>query len=419
MTAEILTVGTEILLGDITNTNAQYLSRQLALLGINVYRHSVVGDNPDRLAEALETALSRADLVITTGGLGPTCDDLTKEVVARRMGRELEMNPECLAQIEAYFKKVNRPMTENNKKQALMPAGCTVLPNAVGTAPGCIIEEGGKAVIMLPGPPSEMRSMFEKHVVPFLRKLSDGAIVSRNIRIFGMGEAAVEEKLSEMMKAGKNPTVAPYAKAGEVLIRVTAKAETEEKARAMTQPVVEEIKRIIGPYVYGVDVDSLEQAVVRLLTEKGRMVACAESCTGGYLAKRLTDIPGASKVFSLGMVTYSNEAKAVQLRVRPETLAQYGAVSKYTAMEMAHRIRQISGAYYGVAITGIAGPDGGPAKSLSAPFMLLSATQRGWSAESSRPFAPTPTGRRFVLCRRRTRSIFLGCLLSMNSIKKE
>lgn len=358
MTAEILAVGTELLLGDIVNTNAQYLASELAAFGFSVLHQAVVGDNPERLREAIKQALSRSDILITTGGLGPTCDDITRETLASELGLQLELNTDALHDIEEYFKKSKRPMTENNKKQVMLPKGCITLKNDWGTAPGCIIEHAGKIVVMLPGPPREMKPIFEYRAKPYLKKFCDGVIESLNIRVFGIPESQVEQKLRDLMQ-GANPTLAPYAKDGEVLLRVTARADTSEKALSICRPIADEVKKRLGDSVYGENVNSLEQVVVAKLREKKLKVGFAESCTGGLLSKRLTDISGSSEVFDCGVVSYANEIKHRLLGVGEETLAKYGAVSPQTAAEMSQGIRKLSEADIGAGITGIAGPGGG------------------------------------------------------------
>lgn len=359
--AEILCIGTEILMGDIVNTNAAYIAKELAGLGINVYHQSVVGDNPQRLREALELAFSRADIVITTGGLGPTYDDLSKETIAAFFGRELVMDQESLHRIECHFLRQNRPMTENNKKQAMMPQGCIIFPNNNGTAPGCAIEgtgeQQGKTAIMLPGPPREMKPMFEESVKPFLLKDSDTRLVSHTMHFFGIGESMLESLLRDLMEHSLNPTVAPYAKTGEVQLRVTARVQNGEDAEALLQPVMEKIKEQVGGYLYGIDVGNLQTAAVHALKTNGLHVAVAESCTGGYVAKRLTDVSGASEVFECGVVTYSNRMKHHLLGVSQQTLDTFGAVSEETAREMAAGVRRLSGAEIGISVTGNAGPE--------------------------------------------------------------
>ncbi len=359
--AEILCVGTEILLGDIVNTNAAYLSRRLAELGIGVYHQSVVGDNPKRLANELKAALGRADLVIMTGGLGPTCDDLTKETAASLFGAQLETDESELEFIKAYFKKTGRVMPENNCKQALMPKDCVVFHNDFGTAPGMAIEdpETEKTAILLPGPPREMREMFERQAVPYLKSRTSTTLVSRNIHIFGMGESMVETHLRAMMDRD-DPTLAPYAKEGEVRLRVTSRAGTREEALEKCDKMIDEIRRTeVGKYIYGIDVGSIENAAVERLRSEGKTLACAESCTGGYIAKRITDMSGVSDVFVGSAVTYANEAKMAMLGVKAETLEKYGAVSEQTAREMAEGARSRLGADVAVSATGFAGPGGG------------------------------------------------------------
>ncbi len=362
--AEILCIGTELLLGDIVNTNAAYLSQKLASLGIAVYRQTVVGDNAERLESALAEALSRADLVITSGGLGPTYDDLTKETVAKYFGRKMHMDGAVLSEIESYFK--NRygdicRMTANNRKQALVPDGATVLKNPNGTAPGIAIEgEGGKTVIMLPGPPREFEPMVEGEVMPYLAARRGEVFFSRNIHIMGMGESAVENELRGLMEGSLNPTVAPYAKDGECRLRITARAKDEESAAAMCDGVVAEIRKsAVGEHIYGVDVGKIEMALVAALMEKGLTLSCAESCTGGLIAKRITDVAGSSVVFSGGVVTYTNEMKEKLLGVKPETLLEHTAVSEQVAMEMAEGVRERLGTDIGISTTGYAGPGGG------------------------------------------------------------
>lgn len=355
MKCELVFVGTELLLGDILNTNAQYLSKKLAALGFDVLFQSVVGDNPQRLRSVLETALSRADVVITTGGLGPTKDDLTKEICAGFFGLPLEMNEESLERVHEYFKAKNVPMPESNEKQALMPKGSVVFKNNNGTAPGCAMEKNGKHIIILPGPPREMHMMFEECALPYLRRFSDHVIISHSVRTFGIGESLMAEKAGELLDM-ENPTVAPYAKSGEALLRVTAKCETEEQAEKLIAPVISEIKNRLGSMVYGIDLGNMEQAVVSLLREKKLTAATAESCTGGLISKRLTDVPGASEVFGCGVVSYSNDVKEKLLGVRREHLERYGAVSEVVAASMALGIQKLSGADIGVSVTGIAGP---------------------------------------------------------------
>ncbi len=359
MKAEILCVGTELLLGDIINTNAAYIAKELANIGIDVYYQSVVGDNNDRLKESLALAFSRADIVVMTGGLGPTYDDLTKETVAEYFHREMVMDKESLKGITAFFDKLKRPMTQNNKKQAMMPVGAKIFPNENGTAPGLAVSEDGKIAILLPGPPQEMRPMFQNAVIPYLMGFSDKVLVSHNIRVFGLGESRVEDMLYDLMKNSANPTVAPYAKQGEVTLRVTAAADTKESCEKLIAPVIQEIKEILGTHIYGIDVSNLQTAVVNKLIEKKITIATAESCTGGLISERITQVPGSSEVFGCGVCAYANEIKQRVLGVSEDTLAQFGAVSEQTAMEMAKGVRKLAGADIGVSTTGIAGPGGG------------------------------------------------------------
>lgn len=357
MNAEIISVGTELLLGEIVNSDAQMISEGLSMLGINVYYHTVVGDNPERVKSAVNTAIERADILITTGGLGPTCDDLTKETLAQAFGKKLVFNQEALDNMVEIFRSFgNKPMTENNKKQAMVPEGAEVFQNRHGTAPGCAFEAMGKLVIMLPGPPRECRPMFFDQAVPYLARYSGGAIASQTIKIFGLGESAMEEKLRFMMDEMQNPTVAPYAKEGECLVRVTAKAEDEEKAHTLTKPVVEKICEILGDVVYGVDVRSLEEVVVNGLKEAGMTLSVAESCTGGLLAKRLTDIPGSSACFTGGICAYTKEMKAAILGVSRSVIAEAGVVSKEVASQMAEGVRRLTKSDIGIGVTGVAGP---------------------------------------------------------------
>jgi nicotinamide-nucleotide amidase len=375
---EILNVGTELLLGDIVNTNAQFLSQELACLGIGVKYISTVGDNAKRLKETLESALMGSDIVITTGGLGPTADDITKEVCSEVFDLPLELHDESLKRMESYFKNFLHPMPESNKKQAYMPKGAKVFKNDCGTAPGCAIKKGGKIIIMLPGPPRELKCIFNNEVRPFLQKFSNSVIVSKNIRTFGIGESAMAEKVEDLLK-NSNPTVAPYAKSGEALLRVTAKAADKEEAERMLNPVIEDIKGRLGHVFYGTDCESLEQKVVQMLTQSGQTVAFAESCTGGNTAKRITDIPNSSKVFQCGIVAYSNGIKRKILGVDDESLKKYGAVSEQVAQEMAKGVYKISGSSIAVGITGISGPSSDDTdKPVGLSFIALTNGEHVW-----------------------------------------
>ena len=359
--AEIIAVGTELLLGSIVNTNARDLSEDLSGLGINVFYHTVVGDNPKRLRSAVEIARGRADIIITTGGLGPTYDDVTKEVLADCFGKALVYHQEIGDRLRDFFAKrvPGQAMSENNLRQAYFPEGSTVLENQKGTAPGCAFFAGGKHVIMLPGPPRECRPMFREAVIPYLKAMRDGEILSHNIHIFGMGESAVEDRLKDFMAGLCNPSLAPYAKTGEVTLRVTAHAESAEEAEALMEPVLQRVCETLGDVIYGIDAESLEATVIRLLLAQKKTIATAESCTAGLLSKRLTDIPGASEAFLGAVVAYANETKTKFLGVEEALLNQAGAVSEPVARAMAEGVRERMGTDFGIGITGIAGPGGG------------------------------------------------------------
>ena len=362
MIAEILSVGTELLMGQIANTDAQFISRRLGELGVTIYRHSTVGDNPARVREALQEALSRSDMVITTGGLGPTEDDLTKEMVAEYFGLEMELHQPSLDALKAFMERFGKKMTPNNLKQAYFPRGCTVMPNACGTAPGCIVERGGKTVAVLPGPPMELMDMFDRQLAPYLQARSGQVIRSRFLKIFGLGESNVETLLSDLFHSG-NPTLALYCGPGEVTARITARAAAPEKAEAMMRPVYEEILRRVGEACYGEGVNRTPaDAVLELLKNRGETVTFAESCTGGLLCGAFVDCAGASDCLKESFVTYANEAKEQMLGVKSETLARCGAVSGECAREMALGAARAAGADWAVSVTGIAGPGGGTAE---------------------------------------------------------
>lgn len=357
MNAEIISVGTELLLGHTVNTDTTIVAQALSDLGINMMYACTVGDNEERLKQALEQALERCDLVITTGGLGPTKDDLTKETIAAVAGKPLVKDESSLERIKQYF--IGKYCGENQLKQAMLPKDCTVLPNDVGTAPGCVVTtDAGKLIMMFPGPPSELKPMLYNYAVPFLQEKEQSAIYSDHIHVFGKGEGAVAEELTTFID-GKNPTVATYAKDGEMFVRVTAKAKTKDEAAALCEPITKEIVAILGDFVYGVNVDSLEQTIVNMLLERGETLATAESCTGGLVSKRLTDIAGVSDVFEMGVCTYSNRIKNLLIDVPNDMLAQYGAVSEQVAKAMAVGVCKKANSTYGIGITGIAGPGGG------------------------------------------------------------
>ena len=369
---EIISVGTELLLGRVTNTDARDVSEMLSKIGINVRYHTVVGDNPERLRKCVEIAKSRADIIITTGGLGPTCDDLTKQILAEAFSLPLVENRAEREGLYDYI-RYSKNFTPNNFAQALLPEGCTVFHNSCGTAPGCAFEKNGKAVVMLPGPPKECREMFLRSAVPYLRRFSGGQIVSHTLNIFGIGESAVDQIFREEMDRMINPSMAPYAKECDCLLQITAKADTAEEAEAMIRPVMDAAAARLGEYVYGVDVECVEQAVFALMEQNGMSFAAAESCTGGEVAKRFTDIPGASAHFLGGVVTYTNEMKAKLLGIDPALIAEKGPVSHEIAYEMADRIRKISGADLGVGVTGLAGPDGDGVHEVGTVFVSLAA----------------------------------------------
>ena len=383
-TAEILCVGTELLLGDIVNTNAAFIAKRLASLGISVYHQAVVGDHPERLRTALQDAFEghgrpAADLVILSGGLGPTYDDLTKETVAAYFGRNMLLHEESLASIRDFFTRTGRIMTPNNEKQAMMPEGCVIFPNHYGTAPALAVGDDTRTAIMLPGPPVELIPIFDEMVIPFLRRHTDGVLVSRNIHIMGLGESAVESILHDIMVSSENPTVAPYCKSGEVRLRVTARATSEEEASALCDIAVARIQENedIRPHVYGIDCDNIETALVRYLAHRGMTLSTAESCTGGMVGQRITGVSGASSVYLGGFVTYTNEIKISQLGVSPATIAAHTEVSSETACEMAEGARKKLGADIGISTTGYAGPSGGTDENPVGTVFVAVSTESG------------------------------------------
>ena len=380
MQAEVLSVGTELLLGQTVNTDTTIVAKALSMLGIDLLYAAVVGDNVKRLEKAVHDALERSDILITTGGLGPTGDDLTKETVAAAAGKALALHEPSYKRLMEYFARGG--LSENQIKQAMLPEGCTVLQNDNGTAPGCAFQTAaGKLVVMLPGPPSELEPMLQNYAVPYLAQFQSAVIASHSVHVFGRGEAAVAEMIADLTE-NSNPTAAPYAKEGEMFVRVTAKAATQAEADALCAPVVEEIRRRVGSFVYSVDVDSLEALVVDALRAVGKTLATAESCTGGLLAKRITDVACSSDVFEMGCVTYANRVKEKLLGVPHETLEAHGAVSEETARAMAEGIVRASGADIGVGITGIAGPGGGTAeKPVGLVYIALSDGKSTWVAK--------------------------------------
>ena len=371
MNAEILSVGTELLLGGTVNTDARDISLALAELGVNVYWHTVVGDNPARLTECIYRARNRADLIITTGGLGPTCDDLTKQTLARAFDRKLYLNEDALADIREYFAERGRSFTDNNLQQAYLPEGSIMLPNDCGTAPGCIIEDGNVRVVMLPGPPLECEPLLRYRVRPLLAARGDGIIVSHSVKIFGIGEGTMEYQLRDLMNEMQNPTLAPYAKEGECLVRVTAKAATEAEAETMIAPCLARVQRELGAFAYGVDTPNIETCAAELLLAQHKTIAVADSCTGGLLGDLLTNVPGASAVFAGGIIAYNDETKTRLLDVDPALIARCGAVSPEVAAAMAEHVRAAFGTDLGLSITGLAGPDGDGVHTVGTLFVAL------------------------------------------------
>lgn len=365
MIAELVCVGTELLLGNIVNTNAAYLAEKCAGLGLNMYYQSVVGDNEERMTQVIEQAVDRSDVVILCGGLGPTQDDMTKEIVAKVMGRKLVEDEHTRECIQDYMKNYlsSHPglkLTENNWKQALIPEGALVLDNANGTAPGLILESGEKIVILLPGPPNELKPMFANQVYPHLRDKQPEVIYSRIVKVCGVGESMVEDQIRDLIDVQENPTIATYAKTGEVHLRVTAKAESEDAAKRLIKPVVRELKQRFGSKIYTTDEKkTLEECVVELLRDQKLEVVTVESCTGGALAARLINVPGASDVLKQGLITYSNKAKRKLVHVKKSTLKSETAVSAKTAKEMAKGAVQLTDCDVSISVTGLAGPDGG------------------------------------------------------------
>ncbi|HZK70521.1 MAG TPA: competence/damage-inducible protein A [Clostridia bacterium] len=362
MICEILAVGTELLMGMIANTNAQYISRRLPEAGAGVYYHSVVGDNPDRIKLNLKIASDRSNIVIITGGLGPTKDDLTKEIVSEFLGRKLVLNKIILEKIEGYFKSLDRTMTDNNRKQAYFPENSIIVENPNGTAPGCIIEDNGKTFILLPGPPSEMIPMMDQSVIPYISKKCGGEIYSKFVRLFGIGESSMEKEIIHLIEHQSNPTIAPYVNEGEITLRITALAKTPQKAEDLMKPLLDELYKKLGVYIYTIGNEDLKAITCRLLMENDIKISTAESCTGGMIASNITEIPGISKIFGMGIVAYSNEAKIDLLGVKASTLDDFGAVSSQVAEEMALGVLNRSESDIGISVTGIAGPDGGTAE---------------------------------------------------------
>ncbi len=377
MIAEIVSVGTELLMGQICNTDAQYIAGKLAPLGFSVYYHTTVGDNVQRLTETVQRALSRSDIVLFTGGLGPTDDDLTKETVAAAMGLTLVPIAAEVERLESYFFSKGRQISPNNYKQASFPADAVILDNPNGTAPGCIMEKDGKTAILMPGPPRELDPMFDDHVMPYLEKRSGVRLVSRELRIFGMGESELTYILRDIIEGQGNPTIAPYVKTGEVTLRVTALAADEAAGLRLMRPMLDEIRARLGDLLYSENGEDLPHLCARLLGEAGRTLAVAESCTGGLLTSAFVDVPGSSGFLLEGCVTYSNEAKMRRLGVGEDTLMRYGAVSEECARQMAEGMQKNTGADYALATTGVTGPDGGTSNTPVGTVYIALASQSG------------------------------------------
>lgn len=383
MIAELVTTGSELLLGQIVNTNAAYMAQELNRMGVDVCFQTTVGDNRARMKEVLAHALTRADLVITSGGLGPTRGDITKEVSAEVMGRTMALDEECAARLKAHFARVGREMTENNLRQAMIPEGAHIFVNHAGTAPGVALEKDGKLLVNLPGPPSEMKDMFQRSLAPYLlEKYGISSIIySRVLQTYGIGESMLETKIDDLILAQKNPTLAFLVRPTGVIIRITAKAENEAAAEALIAPVENEIRARLGNHVYGADADKIEEIVGKDLLEKQLTVATAESCTGGLVASRLTDVAGSSEYVKGGIVSYTDEIKAKALHVSRELLAEHGAVSEPTARAMAEGARRALGTDVAVSTTGLAGPGGGTEKTPVGTVFVAVAGEKGTVAE--------------------------------------
>lgn len=412
MNAEIIAVGSELLLGQIVNTNARFLSQQLAGQGIDVYFHTVVGDNPDRLKSAIEAAEKRANVIIFTGGLGPTKDDLTKETIARHLGTELVMDETALAAIELFFKRTNRVMTENNKKQALILKGSRVLANDHGMAPGMVLKQNNHIYMLLPGPPQEMEPMFLKYGSEALAQEtgSNKRIFSRVMRFFGIGEAALETEIIDLIDAQSNPTIAPLAGNGEVTLRLTAKHEDEKTAEKMLDEVEEKINRRVGKFLYGYENTSLLEELTKLLNKTKLTVTAAESLTGGLFQQEITSLPGASSIFKGGIVSYANQIKHGVLQVKQETLDQFGAVSEQCAREMAENAARIFGADIGISFTGVAGPDDLEGKPVGTVFIGIAINGRPTMVEKIVLGGPREANR--------IRAVKYGCYFLIKNLKE-
>ncbi len=376
---EIVAVGTELLMGDVVNTNTAYIAKELTAYGVNVYHHATVGDNEQRMEQTICEALERADAVIATGGLGPTYDDITKEVSAKIMGQTLVFNEQLWVELNALFDKWGVKITENNRSQAMMPTNSEILPNPNGTACGVVIynDDRTKCIVLLPGPPREMKPMFDKWAEAYLADENKGKLYSKNLHFFGIGEAPLEEQLKGLMQSSTEPTIAPYAKTGEVMLRMTTRANTAEEAEKVFAPSFAEINRVAGEFLYGINVNTLQQAVVEYLSEHSLTCAVAESCTGGMVGSRITEISGASRVFRGGIICYCNEVKNKLLNVSQEILEEHGAISEHTAVAMAKGLRESVGADISVSVTGNAGPNPAENKPVGRVYI---AVESSWSS---------------------------------------
>lgn len=407
MNAEIISVGTEIILGNILNTHAKFLSQELAALGVNMYYQTAVGDNDKRFRQILQNALQRSDVIFLTGGLGPTTDDITKEVACELLGIPCRYDEEILKKIEGYFSRSGKTMTENNKKQALVPEGAKVLQNRWGTAPGFLIMKDQKILVLLPGPPRELEPMFLEEVKPFFQRQGEFVIQSKMVHVFGVGESQLEEQIADLVKS-TNPTVALYAKTGEVHIRVTARAKSGQEAVAEIDQMIDRLREVLGDHIYGIDVENMQKAVVNELIAQQKTIATVESCTGGMLAGLLTEIPGVSAVFEMGLVTYSNRVKNKELGVLNGTLSRVGAVSEETAVQMARGLAFKSNADYNVAITGIAGPGGGTEeKPVGTVYIAVERSGKVWCEKHY--FARHEGERDYIR--------MLSCLVALNMVR--
>lgn len=359
MLTEIIAIGTELILGDVVDTNSTYLASKMTEYGFDIHYKNTVGDNLERLVKVLNRAVQRSDVIITTGGLGPTDDDLTREAIACCTDAELIMVPELVTRLERFFEKRNYRMTDNNKKQALLPKGAKPLENKLGTAPGILLAKGDYTIISLPGVPREMKHIFDEEVIPYIKGLNSRIIRSKVLNFFGIGESSLEIEVKDILDKQTNPTLALLAGTGEVKIRITAKGSSVEEVNDLIAKAEKEIRNRVGDYIYGVNDEGMSAVIADLMRKRGLTLAVAESCTGGLLGNRITDLPGSSDFFAGGIIAYSNDIKRNLLGVKAETLSEYGAVSQETAGEMASGIRKKMGTDLGVSITGIAGPGGG------------------------------------------------------------